>query len=156
MASSVISIPAGQTSVQHRVMLQYSTPNSFLISHAVFGVERVHLVLGEAHKVARAGELIEQFVISKHVAGVDAEETLDAFTEMLDAVGLHLVEFPVHGFGSVDGGDSLSHVVVPTHVGHQVLDVREGLHGSNFNGLAAGVSATTSLMRVMHIKRGVR
>ena len=104
--------------------------------NTVLGVKGVHFVLSQSHKVTRSGEIIEQGVVSKDVARVDAEETFDAFAEMLHSVSFHLVEFPIHGFRTADGSDSLGDFVVPTDISNEVLDVGERLHGSDFNGLA--------------------
>jgi hypothetical protein len=103
----------------------------------VFNVQGVHFVLGEANEVSRSCEIVKQFVIAEHVAGVYAQKALDAFTEMLDSVGLHLIEFPVHGFWTVDGRNALGNLVVPTDIGHQIFHVRKRLHWTDLNGLAS-------------------
>ena len=104
--------------------------------NTVFDVKRMHFVLSQSNEVPRSGEIIEQLVVPQDVTGVDTQETLDALTEVLDTVGFHLIELPIHGFGAVDGGNALGNIVVPAHIGHQVLDVRERLHRADFDGLA--------------------
>ena len=96
----------------------------------------MHLVLSQANKVSRPCKVIEELVVPQDVAGVDAQEAFNALTEVLHAVGLHLIEFPIHALRAVDGGNPLSNVVIPAHVGDEVLHVREGLHGADFDGLA--------------------
>ena len=104
---------------------------------AIFDIERVHLVLSEPDEVSRSGKVIEKGVVPQHVAGVDAEETLDALSEVLDTVSFHLVEFPVHGLRPVDGRNALGHFVVPGDIGDEVFDVRERLHRPYFYGLSS-------------------
>jgi hypothetical protein len=70
------------------------------------------------------------------VTGVHAEEALDALSELLNTVSFHLVEFPVHGFWTLDWLDALRNFVVPRHISNQVLDVRECFHWTDFDWLA--------------------
>ena len=104
---------------------------------AILDIERVHLVLSEPHEISWSSKVIEKGVVPQHVAGVDAEETLDALSEVLDTVSLHLVEFPVHGLRPVDGRNALGDFVVPGDIGDEVFDVRERLHWPYFDGLTS-------------------
>ncbi|SKT96008.1 Uncharacterised protein [Mycobacteroides abscessus subsp. abscessus] len=52
----------------------------------------MHLKLGHAHQVARAGEgLLVLFVVAYRVAGVLAQETFDALAEFLRALHVLLL-----------------------------------------------------------------
>src|SRR5690349_8858328 len=58
----------------------------------VVGVERVHVELGVPEEEAWAGEsLLVLLVVTDDVAGVLAEEALDALAELLSALDVHLL-----------------------------------------------------------------
>ena len=93
IALSVILMCSGQTSVQHLVMLHM--PEAVLclrLALAVAGVERVHVELGEPDEEAGTGEgLLVLLVVTDDVAGVLAEEALDALAELLAALDVDLL-----------------------------------------------------------------
>ena len=92
IALSVMWMPSGQTSVQHLVMLHMPRPAARWVELApVVGVERVHVELGVAQEEARAGEgRLVVLVVTDDVAGVLAQEALDALAELLAALDVLL------------------------------------------------------------------
>ncbi len=61
---------------------------------AIQAVERVHLQTGDANEEARTTKLLFLFMIPQDMANVLAEEALDTFAELLDAVDIALVHLP--------------------------------------------------------------
>ena len=92
-ALSVILMCSGHTSVQHLVMLQCpDRARSCARRSAVGLVERVHVELGDPHQVAGAGEdRLVVLVVADDVAGVLAQEALDALAELLPALNIDLL-----------------------------------------------------------------
>ena len=78
IALSVILMPAGHTSVQHLVMLQYPIPKSSLISVCDFSVEWVHFQPCEPDKEPRTSELVEFLMFTKNVTGIHTEHAFNA------------------------------------------------------------------------------
>src|SRR5580700_11581896 len=58
-------------------------------------VERMHLKAGNANEETGSAELFLFGVVAKDVADVLAEEALDAFMELLPALHVALVHFPL-------------------------------------------------------------
>ena len=96
------------------------------VRHAVRGVERVHLQLRDVDEEPRADELVVLVVVAQDVAHVLAQEALDALAELLHAVGVLLLHPPgavgVVRLPRLERLDLLLHLVVPRHVGDEVLD----------------------------------
>src|ERR1035441_149802 len=96
---------------------------------AVEHVLGVHLQAGDADEEAWAEEAVALIVRADDMAGVLAEEALDALAVLVEAVDVHLLDAPrfaiVRGCG--EGGDELVYLVVAGDVGDQILDQGEGL-----------------------------
>ncbi|CAM5408547.1 hypothetical protein STENM223S_09196 [Streptomyces tendae] len=118
------------------------------------GVQRVHVQLGDAHEEARAREGgLVLLVVAHHVAGVLAQEALDALAELLRAVHV-LLHHPVLAGTEVggrhEGRDLAGLGVVEADVRDQVPDHREGTQRRD-----GDVSSRVKTdMRVMHSSRG--
>ncbi len=94
------------------------------------GVQGVHVQLGDPHQEARPGEgRLVLLVVAHHMAGVLAQEALDALAELLRAVHidlLHPVVARLHPLRRDEGGDLARLGVVERHVRHQVAHHGEG------------------------------
>src|SRR6478735_3627024 len=92
-------------------------------------VERVHVELGRPDEEAGSGErLLVALVVTHDVAGVLAEEALDALAELLRPLDVDLLH-PVLARRQVrrgEGRDLAGLRVVERHVGDEVADHREG------------------------------
>src|SRR5437016_4071513 len=88
-------------------------------------VERMHLVHGRPHQHRGAHEGVVLPVRPQHVAHVLAEEAFDALTEFLRALDLVLVHAPrsvcVVGRTRLKRGNALGDLVIPRHIGHEIL-----------------------------------
>src|SRR5256885_7612529 len=102
-------------------------------------VQRMHVQFGGPDEEARPGERrLVLLVVADHVAGVLAEEALDALAELLRALHVDLLH-PVLAGLEVGRGSEGRHLarlgVVEGHVGHQVADHREGTQWGDRDGL---------------------
>src|SRR6478672_1675368 len=107
---------------------------------AVMGVERVHVELGVPQEEAGAGEgRLVLLVVAHDVAGVLAQEALDALAELLAALDVDL-RHPALAVGIARGRRERRQLpgllVVERDVGDQVADHREGPHGGHGDRLA--------------------
>jgi hypothetical protein len=102
----------------------------------------VHLQRGDVGEEARADELGVLLVVAQDVAHVLADEALDALAELLHPLDVLLLHAPgaVGGVGlaGLELLDGLLDRVVPGHVGDEILDEREGLHGLDGHRLLDG------------------
>ena len=105
---------------------------------AVSLVERMHLQAGRSHQEARPEELELGLVVAQDVAGVHAQEALDALAELLAPLAVLLLPAPfgLRLVGRREGRDELVDLVVPGHVGDEVTHAREGAHGLDRDGFA--------------------
>src|SRR6478736_1077630 len=105
-------------------------------------VERVHVELGRTDEETGSGErLLVVLVVTHDVAGVLAEEALDALAELLRALDvdlLHPVVAGRHPLGRGERRDLAGLRVVEGHVGHEVADDREGTHRRHGDRLGLG------------------
>ena len=96
---------------------------------SVVGVEWVHVELGVAQEVPRAGKCwLVLLVVTYDVANGLAEPALDALAELLAALDVLLLHPVVAVLVPWDGckrRDRLSLLVVERHIGDQVTDDRE-------------------------------
>ena len=127
IALSVILIPAGQTSVQHLVMLHRPRPVHLAQGlPPIAGVQRVHVQLGVPDEVPRPGiGRLVVLVVADHVADVLAQPALDALAELLAAVDVGLGHPVLPGLQSVRRGEGRHPqrpAVVDRYVGDQVAD----------------------------------
>src|SRR5215217_218051 len=97
---------------------------------AVQGVERVHVELRDPHQVTGAGEgSLVVLVVADDVAGVLAQEALDALAELLRALDVDLLHPVLPGLqvGRRGEGRDLPRLgVVERHIRDQVAQHREG------------------------------
>ena len=105
------------------------------VGQSILGVERVHLQRGGIDQQARADELIVLVMVPQHMADVLTQEAFDALAEFLRPLHVGLDHIPgavgVVGGAGPEGLDGVLDPVVPRHIGHKILDDREGLHGLN-------------------------
>jgi len=98
----------------------------------------MHFEAGDADEEARPAKFLLFVMLANDVADVLAEKTFDALAEFLDAVDVHLRDFPVRVLARPEGGNLLVDGVIPGDVGDEILDAREGLHGHDRDGLIHG------------------
>src|SRR5262249_40870478 len=107
---------------------------------AIARVQRMHVEAGQLDEEARTGErALLVLVIANDVADVLAQEALDAFVELLDAIDV-LLHHPVGAVGlrrlQAQRRHLLGLFVVVGHVGHEVADQREGPDRRDRDGVA--------------------
>lgn len=95
---------------------------------SVRGVQRVHFKGSESHHVPWSEEDVFALTVTEHMANVLAQEALDAFAKLLDAIDvdlLHPQRFGASFIGKSERFDLLRNFVVPTDVGNEVFDYRK-------------------------------
>lgn len=105
------------------------------IAHAILGIQRVHLKRRVVHDEAGADEFIVLVMVAQDMADILAEETLDALSELLHSIDIHLEHRPrticIVGLSRLERLDLLLDAEVPTDIGHQIPDGRERLDRLN-------------------------
>ncbi len=86
---------------------------------------------GQVNHEARTREYVFLLMVPDNVTHVLTEETLDAFSELLDAIDIHLIH-PVMPVGVAWTGAKrrylFRHLEVPRHIGHEIFDQRKRAH----------------------------
>lgn len=103
-----------------------------LLGHllAIHRVQWVHVELGDAHQHARSSEgFVVLLVIAHHVAGVLAQEALNALAELLAALNILLLHPELtwlQANGRGEGGNFARLLVVEGDIGDEVTNHWEG------------------------------
>src|SRR5271155_2855451 len=95
----------------------------------------MHLQARNANEKPRPAKMFLLSVIAQHVTHVLTQEALDAFAEFLHAVHVALLHLPLHVRPGRKRRNLGVNLVVPAHIGDQILDHRKRLQRVHGNGL---------------------
>src|SRR5450631_3017962 len=105
----------------------------------------MHFESGDSNKETRPAEVLHVFMFAKNVADVLTQKTLDAFTELLHAINIRLVHFPIGSRPWRKRRNLFVYAVVPGDVRDQIFDHGKRSHRLDGDGFVQGKGIHASL-----------